>query len=214
MTTAEAPTLPVTREAHSAMPRILRVAADLFAQQGYDSVSMNAIAEKAGVSKANIFHHFKSKHDLYIQVLREACRESREMLESIDLNGGDARDALKDYAAHQLLTMLHNEQDTQLIHREVIHNSPDRARQLAEDVFQEGFTRLVETLRESQARCVLRADLSPVHLAIFMLSANVFFSFSREILRHLPGVDIADDPERYSDQYMDILLRGAAPDPN
>ncbi len=211
MTTAVAQASQETRLTPTAMPRILRAAADLFAQLGYDSVSMNAIAEKAGVSKANVFHHFKSKHDLYIQVLREACRESREMLETIDLDRGDARDTLKHYAAHQLLTMLRNEQDTQLIHREVIHNSPDRARQLAEDVFQEGFTRLVDTLRESQARGVFRADLSPVHLAIYMLSANVFFSFSREILRHLPGVDIADDPERYSRQYMEILLRGAAP---
>lgn len=208
--TAAAP----TRNSTGAIARILRAAADLFAQQGYDCVSMNAIAERAGVSKANIFHHFKSKNDLYIEVLREACRESREELEALDLDQGNVGECLKSYAANHLTAMLRNEQDTRLILREILENAPDRARQLAEDVFEEGFTRLVETLRESQARGVFRSDLSPAHIAVYMLSVNVFFSFSRDILRHLPGVDLADDPGRYSAQFMDILLRGAAPQPD
>ena len=40
---------------------ILEAAERLFAQQGYDGVSMRTIAREAGVSKANIYHHFDSK---------------------------------------------------------------------------------------------------------------------------------------------------------
>lgn len=45
--------------------RILAAAKDLFAKSGFNAVSMNAIAECAGVSKADVFHHFKLKDELY-----------------------------------------------------------------------------------------------------------------------------------------------------
>lgn len=195
----------------AAVQRILSAAGELFSRHGFESVSMNAIAERAGVSKANVFHHFRSKNDLYIQVLRGACRESREKLDALDLHRGCAREQLKAYAAHQIEAMLRNGRDSRLILREVLEDAPGRARQLAEDVFGDGFVHLVETLREGQRLGVLRADLPPADLAVFMLSANVYFTLSRAVLRHLPEVDFAEDPARYSEMFMEIFLRGASP---
>ena len=43
---------------------ILDAAVRLFSESGYDGVSMRRIAEEAGVSKANIYHHFASKEAL------------------------------------------------------------------------------------------------------------------------------------------------------
>src|SRR4030065_1687382 len=63
--------------------RILATAESLFAEHGFDAVSMNAIAEAAGVSKANVFHHFISKNDLYLAVLRNACRDSAQHLDDL-----------------------------------------------------------------------------------------------------------------------------------
>lgn len=193
------------------MARILAAASELFSQYGFEPVSMNAIAERAGVSKANVFHHFKSKNDLYVQVLRAACRESREELEALDLRQGCVRERLKTYAARHLESMLSNERDSRLILREVLENEPGRARQLAEDVFRDGFVRLAETLRESQRLGVFRADLQPADLAVLMIGANVFYILSREVLRHLPEVGLAEEPDRYSEMFMEILLRGASP---
>ena len=39
---------------------ILDAAVQLFSEYGYDGVSMRRIAEAAGVSKSNIYHHFTS----------------------------------------------------------------------------------------------------------------------------------------------------------
>ena len=46
---------PSERAGTEAVSRILAAAEELFARQGFDVVSMNAIAEAASVSKANIF---------------------------------------------------------------------------------------------------------------------------------------------------------------
>jgi AcrR family transcriptional regulator len=49
---------------------ILEAAVQLFSKNGFDGVSMRDIAEAAGVSKSNIYHHFKSKRVLYRSILR------------------------------------------------------------------------------------------------------------------------------------------------
>lgn len=43
---------------------ILKTAHGLFSSIGYDKVSVNAIIEKAGISKGGFYHHFKSKEEV------------------------------------------------------------------------------------------------------------------------------------------------------
>ena len=67
-----------------AAQRVIRAAADLFSELGYDAVSVAAIADRAGVSKANIFHHFKTKQDLFYEVLRSTTQASADILAEIE----------------------------------------------------------------------------------------------------------------------------------
>ena len=43
---------------------ILEAAVRLFSRHGFEGVSMRAVANEAGVSKSNIYHHFASKEAL------------------------------------------------------------------------------------------------------------------------------------------------------
>ena len=63
---------------------ILEVAEQLFAEKGFDAASINDIAQLADVSKANIFHHFKSKEGLYMAVLKSACEHSAQALDEVE----------------------------------------------------------------------------------------------------------------------------------
>jgi TetR/AcrR family transcriptional regulator, cholesterol catabolism regulator len=42
----------------------LRLAARLFATQGYTATTMRVIAEQAGIEAASIYYHFSSKEEL------------------------------------------------------------------------------------------------------------------------------------------------------
>src|SRR3954467_11483743 len=44
--------------------RALSTALELFSRDGYDAVSMRAIAEELGVTKAALYHHFTSKEEI------------------------------------------------------------------------------------------------------------------------------------------------------
>lgn len=48
--------------------RIQAVALDLFDREGFENVSVEEIAQSAGCSVGNIYHYFKSKDELAIQV--------------------------------------------------------------------------------------------------------------------------------------------------
>ncbi len=49
--------------------KILDTASRLFYQQGYNATGINQIIEEAGVAKASLYEHFKSKEDLLIAYL-------------------------------------------------------------------------------------------------------------------------------------------------
>ena len=55
----------------STKDRILEAAAKLFYQLGVRAVSVDAIAEKAGVTKRTLYYHFRSKDDLIAAYLEE-----------------------------------------------------------------------------------------------------------------------------------------------
>ncbi len=53
-----------------ARQRILRTAAQLFAERGYELVGINELIEKSGVAKATFYQHFRSKEKLCAEWLR------------------------------------------------------------------------------------------------------------------------------------------------
>ncbi len=57
------------RELQETREKILSAARDMFAEEGYDSVTMRAIAERIEYTPTAIYHHFKSKNAL----LTELC---------------------------------------------------------------------------------------------------------------------------------------------
>ena len=56
------------REPDDRRARILDAALTEFSDKGYAAASTNAIAERAGVAKGLVFHHFGSKEDLFVAV--------------------------------------------------------------------------------------------------------------------------------------------------
>jgi TetR/AcrR family transcriptional regulator len=193
-----------------AVERILAAAARLFAEHGFDAVSMNAIAEAADMSKANVFHHFTSKQDLYLAVLRHACRDAGQHLDGL---GGDAPLTARfaEFARAHLASVLQNEQVMRLSLRELLSDGSRQGQELAEKVYGDKFSRFVAILRAGQKAGELRDDIDPAIVATVLIGANVFFFEARDVLRHLPEVKFSDRPERYSAALADILLHGIRP---
>ena len=64
----------------SSKQRILKTASDLFSEFGFLGVSMEDIAKHLNVTKAALYYHFRSKKELYIQVLEESFQDLTETI--------------------------------------------------------------------------------------------------------------------------------------
>lgn len=51
---------------------ILRKAAHVFLELGYDATSMNVIAERAGVTKPGLYYHYQGKQELLFEIMSSA----------------------------------------------------------------------------------------------------------------------------------------------
>jgi AcrR family transcriptional regulator len=60
--------------------KILEVAEALFARRGFSGVGMREVAEAAGLGKSSLFHHFRSKSQLYFEVLDRVLQRIEERL--------------------------------------------------------------------------------------------------------------------------------------
>ncbi|RLA02660.1 MAG: TetR/AcrR family transcriptional regulator [Gammaproteobacteria bacterium] len=191
---------------------ILGVAKRLFAEKGFDAVSINQIAQQAGVSKANVFHHFTSKDALYLAVLKVACEETVGSLADAHSSGNTGEDLWSFFSSH-LTAMLANQASARLILREIMESKNEREQTLAEHVFAEYFSRLVGMVSEGQTQGLLRKGFDPALLAYLMLGANVFFFENHTVTAHLAEGGFARTPDRYSHDVFRLLLQGALVDP-
>lgn len=211
MTAGTAPA--AARAGSETVARILAAAESLFAEHGFDAASMSAIASAASVSKANVFHHFNSKHALYRAVLRHAVREVTQQLKHMGTRSGSVAGDLAQFARGHLSNILRHDRFARLMLREILSDMPAERLHIAQQVFGENFSELVSILRRGQERDELRTDLDPAMVAMLLVGANVFFFQACKLFRHFPEVSFADDPERYTRMAVDILIRGIlAPD--
>ena len=69
----------MTREATlDSRQDILRTAARLFQQRGYDATSMNDVAAALKLSKGGLYHHFQSKDEILFHIMSHAMDITEE----------------------------------------------------------------------------------------------------------------------------------------
>src|SRR5512139_566117 len=100
--------------------RIESAARRLFASRGYAGTSMAEIATAAGVSKATVFHHYRSKRALYEALLGDAFAGFREQLIPLLDTGGDLQGSLRDFAAAHVERLNRMQGTMRLIAREML----------------------------------------------------------------------------------------------
>ncbi|MDN5940048.1 MAG: TetR/AcrR family transcriptional regulator [Salinisphaera sp.] len=191
---------------------ILQAAKDLFAERGFDSVSIAHIADQAGSSKANIFHHFGSKDGLYMAVLRQATeRATAHFQRAVSLDAPQA-ERVESAILGSLSVLFEDPERARLIFREVLESNSSRGETLARDVFTEEFTILTRLFADAQQRGVCANPVEPAFLAFLMVASNVMLFHCQNVLRHLPGADFVDDQRRYAGMLRAVLMWVSEPE--
>ena len=187
---------------------ILDAAVRLFSESGYDGVSMRRIAEEAGVSKANIYHHFASKEALYFAIMRQSAAELTKLLEGLAEGAGPFDERLQVFAQAHLKHLIDNDMRVRLVLREAFSGDEETARTLVEQVIGGIVKRIISIFEAGQKAGLLRADLDPGLCATLLMGGDLFYFQSQGLLRHIPEAASVRNPETYSKGMADVLLNG------
>jgi TetR/AcrR family transcriptional regulator len=154
---------------------IRSVATQLFARHGYEGVSLQAIAERVGVTKQTLLYHFASKDVLRKAVLDQVFAHWRErlpqMLEAVT-SGHGRFDAL----TRELVRFFEADADrARLIVRELLDNPDEMRRMLAENL-RPWVLLVAQYIREGQRIDLIHAEVDPeayVRTVITLVLATV-----------------------------------------
>lgn len=187
---------------------ILDAAVMLFSAHGFDAVSMREVASEAGVSKANIYHHFESKEALYRAILEQSADDLSGLVETLAESSGSFESRISEFATGHLQHLDANPLASRLIIREAFSGDNERSRVLVDQVFGGIFERIVSIFSVGQQTGELHSKLDPALCATLLMGADVFFFQARDMLRQLPRAEFASHPPRFSREMVEVMLRG------
>lgn len=151
---------------------IVAEATRLFAERGYEGTSMGDLAERVGLRKASLFHHFESKDVLYTTVLSQLIEGVQgAIVGAADAEGSLAErlDALTDAITGMLGAQPHA---ARLLIREAMDWGPVMRDQLATTI-RAVLAASVEFARKGQREGVFNPDIDAEHLVISLV--GVYF---------------------------------------
>jgi TetR/AcrR family transcriptional regulator len=190
---------------------ILDAAMALFASDGFDAVSIADIAGKAGVCKANVFHHFSSKDDLYLAVMKEASAAHADYAEELYRMSCSSVDKVRMLIEFEIRNQLDNRQSTRLMMREIADGNHARVRKIARNVFQRNFTAVVGIFEQGRERGEFDSSVQPAAAAMLLSGATSFYFNCHEVLRELREASEMDTPETYARHIAELVLSGIVP---
>jgi TetR/AcrR family transcriptional regulator len=193
--------------------RIVTAAGRLFAQNGYAGTSMAEIAEAAGVSKATMFHHFRSKRALYDALIGEAVVGFREQLLPLLDPDDEPEEGLRRFAAAHVQRLTRLRGTMRLIMREFAEGSAAHRETATGGEMARNFSLVVEALRRAQARGRVRADADPGLAAFVLLCTSWLLTQTSAVTRRHPDLAVAGDPERYAAELARLIYHGLEPRP-
>ncbi len=179
---------------------ILKSAARVFAEQGYDRASMSVLAKECGISKANIYHYYNSKDALLFDVLDTYLRSLRDRICDIKLSGLDGKAQLR-ATVREILLAYQGADDEHRVQSTGMRALPEDQRQVLRG-YQRDLVNHMSRVIAASAEGVF--DNDPVRLRETTMSV---FGMLNWYYMWQHGADTAAR-ERYADLATDLVLGG------
>lgn len=203
----------------SSRDKILDVAEALFARRGYAGVGLREVAVQVGLGKSSLFHHFRSKAELYLSVLRRVFERIDERVRpSLEAPGGPA--ARLDRVVDALIDALAEHPTTARLLLRGLFEDDDLpaqagpARAEAERALERVLGNVLRLLREGGETGAFRSA-SPGHVLQTLIGAIVYHFASGEFGEGVTGAPLfsSEAVRRRKEEVKQLLFRGIAAPP-
>lgn len=178
--------------------KLLESAKKLFAQKGYDGVSVKEICDGARVNISSVSYHFEGKEGLYQHVLEQF---GRRRLESARQSLQPARDLsefrlrLEMFASEFLRASAEESELALIVHREMALGS-GRANEILKNSFLPTLACLVQYFESAKQAKLLNPEFVPEASATLYWGSLIHLVMSDHFRKTISGVGICDESFR------------------
>lgn len=195
------------RDAEVTKAQILDAAEEEFAKYGLSGARTEAIATRAGVTKAMIYYYFESKEGLYKAVLQRPATEMHDMLQQLNLEQLPAKEALKKAIEAAIAYEAAHPQRGMLWFQEA---NQTRGKYFKQGNWQETFAHIIKVLERGMAEGSFR-QIDPFLISIQITGVCTIYFNAHENIKHLtPDIDRLSPEmiERYTQEAVNLILAG------
>lgn len=182
--------------------KIIRVAMDIIAEEGFQNITVRKIAAKAGVNIAAVNYHFGSKDAVINEALRHVTDELKKTFKHLNAINEDPETKLSIFINSYTEIMLDYPDIIRNMISHAIHNRPlDQHTEYMGFLYSEGINLIKETIGQ------IRPDLDDHFLSIktlHLLSSLSFHILLGEQISVLMGVDLSN--EKTYNMHTQIVL--------
>lgn len=182
--------------------KFLEVAERLFAQHGFDGVSISKIASALNLTKQALLHHFGSKEKLYGMVLKRISEDFEAQQSEFLRQTNNAYADFIEYfmALHEFAH--NNTQRTQLLMRELLDNN-ERAESAGHWYLKPFLHNLINLVKRQTSF----SDAKSLALAYQLLGAINYFAISKATLTGIYGAEIYAELRQQDRKQFETLLK-------
>jgi AcrR family transcriptional regulator len=154
---------------------IIEAALQLFLERGYDNTPLSAVAERMGLTKAGLYHHFATKEDLLFMAHRRTMeRQLLPLLAEAEAEPDPER-RLRTFIFEHARTLA-LDPTTGLLIREARRLAPKHLAEIKKS-WRRGFKLLRDAVAELQALGRCRTDVKATHAAFAAIGMTNWISF-------------------------------------
>ncbi len=187
---------------------ILNKAEKLFADSGFGSVSMTNIANACNMSKANLYHHFSSKEDLYTQILIRAQKNTQNILEKTKKITGTYIEKIEFFINEHLNQMLKDPMKYKLLAREFSDLGLTSRAMPSVGLMEKNLSQIVDLIDQAKKSKEIIETTDSKLLAYQLLSPNLTYITHQNLFDSVfEGLGPSSN-KRFSKTLTTNLLRG------
>ena len=193
------------RQANEAL--ILAAAERVFAGAGFGGATMAAIADAAGLPKANLHYYFGAKQDLYRAVLARTLQDWLVPTHDITPQA-DPREALERYIRAKMALSAQRPHASKVFANELLHGAPVLKSLLATEL--RDMVLAKAAVLQGWIDAGRMAPVDPVHLFFTIWAATqTYADFDVQVAAVLGGTELnAKDFARATEHVVSLILRG------
>ncbi|AMF92574.1 TetR/AcrR family transcriptional regulator [Vibrio fluvialis] len=187
---------------------ILQAAADEFVKHGYKGTSVQAIADRVNLPKANILYYFKSKTGLYKALLQDILTLWNEGFSESAIDSSPQA-VLRNYIVGKMRYSRTHPQESKIFAQEIIQGAPVIRDEIQFPVvnWAAGKASVINAWVEQG----LIRPVDPLHLLFLIWGATQFYADFDTEIQLIKGAPMSEEEFEQAQQFLvDMILRGLA----